>query len=68
MFITLDGGSIALSQEGSEFSGRGSDSDEGFYYGLSWNYDFSAPIQFQLRYDHFDADVFSLGVKYRFGK
>ena len=45
-----------------------SKSDEDFYYGVSWNYDLSEPIQLQLRYDHFDADVFSLGLKYRFGR
>ena len=47
---------------------RRSESDEDFYYGVSWNYDLSDPIQLQLRYDNLEADVFSLGIKYRFGR
>ena len=45
-----------------------SEDDEDFYYGLSWNYDLSNLIQFQLRYDNFDVDVFSLGIRYKLGK
>ena len=47
---------------------RSSIREEDFYYGASWNYDLSEPIQLQLRYDNFDADVFSFGIKYRFGR
>ena len=61
-------GGTTISQSIEEGSGAFSFSDEDFYYGISWNYDFSDPVQFQLRYDHFDADVFSFGVQYRFGK
>ena len=62
-----DGSTISFIQESGVSSASASDED--FYYGISWNYDFSAPIQFQLRYDNFDVvDVFSFGVQYRFGK
>ena len=43
-------------------------SDDGVYLGVSWNYDFSEVLQLQFRYDDFDVDVFSFGVKYRLGR
>ena len=58
--IPVFAGDTIVGQDGIDFS----ENDEDVYYGISWNYDFSDPIQFQLRYDHFDADVFSFGVQY----
>lgn len=54
-----------IRQVNDDVFGEAPSSDEGVYYGISWNYDFSKQIQFQLRYDDFDVDIFSLGIEYR---
>ena len=46
------------------FSTSSSSKDEDLYLGTSLNYDFNDRFQIQLRYDDFDVELISLGLRY----
>ena len=64
-FSLLVGNGISITEfTFSETSVSSSFEDEDVYFGTSLNYDLNDKFQVQLRYDNFDIDLISLGLRY----